>query len=427
MKAAVAWLVVLLLLLAGYAYKTDPKLASSCVGPAPSAMVVSSRVLRRMGELVNADPHPPAAIKHDVDRVLRIIRLLWWSLSQPANGQKIDPQIVQLEKADDERRRKAPLCSAALAEDEPCPQSPKAPEAAEPFDPKLASLRSSTTGTAGQRRITATTVRVAQQMGVPARGWVVAITAGLTESELRNLNYGHSSSVGVWQLIDSHGTVAQRMNVAWSARWFFRQLKAVDGWQSMPVGQAAQAVERSAFPGRYASREAEARRLLASVGTAPAPEAPTSCSPTTPPGPATDSRLAALSNRRTPAQAVAYMRAMARTQASDGSGRCLHFVGMAYGYPTTADYYAIDQWRNAPAKYRHTSANPPAGALMFWDTGKVAGHVAISLGGGLVASTDTGLRGGVGIHPVSYFRGYGQFVGWTDPYFRNQTSEGAKA
>jgi cell wall-associated NlpC family hydrolase len=100
---------------------------------------------------------------------------------------------------------------------------------------------------------------------------------------------------------------------------------------------------------------------------------------------------------------------------------------MAYGYPTTADYYAIDQWRNMPTRYRHTGTSAPAGALMYWDTGKRAGHIAISLGDGMVASTDTGPGGGIGIHPVSYFAGYGQLVGWTDPYFRNQTTEGARA
>jgi hypothetical protein len=424
-KAVIAWLVVLVVVLAAYSYRTDPKLAASCVGPAPSATVVGSRVLRRMGELVNADPHPPAAIKADVDKVLRVLRLLFWSLKFSANDEKIPPEIIELERADDERRRNSPLCSVALEDELPCP--PPATEApddgAEPWDPKLASLQADQGFTAEQRSITAAAVQVAAEHRLPASAAVVAVTAGLVESEVRNLDHGDRDSLGWLQQRASWGPASERLNPAVAAGKFYDHLVRVPSWQTRPVGEVAQAVQVSAFPDRYALRVSEARRLVASVGAAPAAEAPDCTPAANSPG----EGLAALGNRRTPAQAVAYMRTMARTQASDGAGRCLHFVGMAYGYPTTADYYAIDQWRNAPARYRHTSPNPPAGALMFWDTGKRAGHVAISLGNGQVASTDTGPRGGIGIHPVAYFQGYGRLVGWTDPYFRNQTNEGANA
>ena len=42
-----------------------------------------------------------------------------------------------------------------------------------------------------------------------------------------------------------------------------------------------------------------------------------------------------------------------------------------------------------PARYRHTDGStPPRGALVFWTTSNVAGHIAISAGGGYVWTTD---------------------------------------
>jgi len=43
-------------------------------------------------------------------------------------------------------------------------------------------------------------------------------------------------------------------------------LLQIEGWQSMPPGDVAQAVQRSAFPGRYATREAEAVTLINALG-----------------------------------------------------------------------------------------------------------------------------------------------------------------
>jgi hypothetical protein len=40
----------------------------------------------------------------------------------------------------------------------------------------------------------------------------------------------------------------------------------IEGWPSMPYGEAAQAVQVSAFPDRYATREQEAREIAAAAG-----------------------------------------------------------------------------------------------------------------------------------------------------------------
>jgi murein DD-endopeptidase MepM/ murein hydrolase activator NlpD len=106
-------------------------------------------------------------------------------------------------------------------------------------------------------------IAVGQEMKVPARGWAIGIATAMQESGLRNLDHGHGTSVGLFQLIDDHGTVAERIDPVFSSRWFFRGLLAVDGWQEMPLTEAAQAVQRSLYPMAYARWETLAEQTVA--------------------------------------------------------------------------------------------------------------------------------------------------------------------
>ncbi|WP_134662595.1 MULTISPECIES: M23 family metallopeptidase [unclassified Amycolatopsis] len=114
----------------------------------------------------------------------------------------------------------------------------------------------------------ATIVAVGKRMNVPEQGWVVAVAAALTESRLKNLNDGDRDSVGLFQQRPSQGwgTVAQIMDPAYSSEQFYRHLLALPNWQNMPVTVAAQTVQRSGFPDRYAKFEPAARQI---VGTTP--------------------------------------------------------------------------------------------------------------------------------------------------------------
>lgn len=116
--------------------------------------------------------------------------------------------------------------------------------------------------TAEQAGHAATIKAVGARMGVPAQGQVVAVAAALQESGLRNLPYGDRDSVGLFQQRAGWGTVAQRMRPQTAATGFYRALLKVPGWQSMTVTQAAQAVQRSAYPGAYAKWEAQARAIV---------------------------------------------------------------------------------------------------------------------------------------------------------------------
>ena len=154
------------------------------------------------------------------------------------------------------------VCMNPPAPEPPAPGGGDGP----PIDAMGVTYQKSSEFTAEQQAIAASAYKVAAEMGIPRRGMVVILAAGFQESGVRNLSYGDSSSVGWLQLISSNGSYAQRMNPAYSARWFFGYLKKVPGWESLPVTVAAQRVQRSAYPGAYAKWEDDAERLLASLG-----------------------------------------------------------------------------------------------------------------------------------------------------------------
>ena len=119
----------------------------------------------------------------------------------------------------------------------------------------------------------ATIVAVGTQMDVPYRGWVIAVATAIQESDLRNLPGGPDDSVGLFQQRPSQGwgTAEQLHDPAFAAGRFFDRLLAVDGWQDMPLTEAAQAVQHSAYPDAYARHEADALQLVQAVTGADPP------------------------------------------------------------------------------------------------------------------------------------------------------------
>ena len=114
---------------------------------------------------------------------------------------------------------------------------------------------------------------VASTKKLPDHAVTVALAAALQESGLRNLPYGDLDSVGLFQERPSQGwgTTEQILQPAYAAGAFYDRLARVPGWESMPVTQAAQAVEQSAAPNAYANWEGEARAMaIAFTGQAAA-------------------------------------------------------------------------------------------------------------------------------------------------------------
>ncbi|HWT32650.1 MAG TPA: LysM peptidoglycan-binding domain-containing protein [Microbacterium sp.] len=128
--------------------------------------------------------------------------------------------------------------------------------------------------TAEQSANVRTIVAVGRSLGVPDRGIEIALGTAMTESGLRNLNYGDRDSLGLFQQRSSTGwgTKAQILDPVSSTTAFFlgrghatRGLLDVKGWQQLPFTKAAQAVQVSAFPNAYAPWEKPSARWLAAA------------------------------------------------------------------------------------------------------------------------------------------------------------------
>jgi hypothetical protein len=125
-------------------------------------------------------------------------------------------------------------------------------------------------------------IDAAVEMRLPRRAAVVGLTTALQETHLRNLaNARVPESLklphqGVEANFDSIGLFQQRPSQGWgkpaelmdpktSAKLFYARLVKVPGWQTMSVGAAAQAVQRSAFPSAYDKHQSKAEAIVAAV------------------------------------------------------------------------------------------------------------------------------------------------------------------
>jgi cell wall-associated NlpC family hydrolase len=119
-----------------------------------------------------------------------------------------------------------------------------------------------------QQSVVSLIITTGKQRNLPALAWQVAIQAGMQESGLRNLPGGDRDSAGIFQMRPSQGwgSYAQVTDPPYEVNKFFDVLTAVPNWQRQRPGEAAQAVERSAFPLAYNNWEAMAAFLVEHVG-----------------------------------------------------------------------------------------------------------------------------------------------------------------
>jgi hypothetical protein len=122
----------------------------------------------------------------------------------------------------------------------------------------------------------ATIAAVAHRRHLPERAVTVALATALQESKLRNLASGDRDSVGLFQQRPSQGwgTPSQLQDTRYAATAFYRHLVKVKAWRTLPVAEAAQAVQRSAEGGAY-QKWAEDAATLARAFTGGAPGAVT--------------------------------------------------------------------------------------------------------------------------------------------------------
>lgn len=119
-----------------------------------------------------------------------------------------------------------------------------------------------------QRAIAKRIVQIGKQRKLSPRAWQIAIQAGMTESKLTNVSYGDRDSLGIFQMRPSMGwgSVSQVTDPSYAINKFYDVLGELPDWKSLRPGDAAQAVERSAFPDRYHEWEPMAVHLVENVG-----------------------------------------------------------------------------------------------------------------------------------------------------------------
>jgi hypothetical protein len=124
-----------------------------------------------------------------------------------------------------------------------------------------------------QARWTTLMAAISQRRGLPPRATTIAIATAFQESKIHNIDYGDRDSVGLFQQRPSQGwgTREQVLDPPHAIGRFYDGLVKVRGYQSMSITEAAQRVQRSAFPGAYAAHEDYARALASSLrGYSPA-------------------------------------------------------------------------------------------------------------------------------------------------------------
>ncbi|MFD9421994.1 MULTISPECIES: peptidoglycan-binding protein [unclassified Streptomyces] len=122
-----------------------------------------------------------------------------------------------------------------------------------------------------------TVIGVGKGAQIPEQGQVIALMTAMQESKFVNYTVPvDHDSLGIFQQRPSTGwgTPEQITDVATSSKSFYGVapfgnnpgLIQITGWESMAPGDVCQAVQRSAYPDRYAQWEQFARDLLAQEG-----------------------------------------------------------------------------------------------------------------------------------------------------------------
>lgn len=113
-------------------------------------------------------------------------------------------------------------------------------------------------------------VAVSVRRGLPPRAASIALATAMQESKLRNIGHGDLAgpdSRGLFQQRPSQGwgTTEQVMDPLYAANAFYDALVEIPGYAAMDVTEAAQRVQRSAYPRAYAQHETMGRSFASAL------------------------------------------------------------------------------------------------------------------------------------------------------------------
>ncbi len=108
---------------------------------------------------------------------------------------------------------------------------------------------------------------IAVRRGLPARAVTIALATAMQESKLYNLEGGDRDSLGLFQQRPSQGwgTRAQVLDPVHAANAFYDALVKIPHFDTLEITDAAQQVQRSAYPSAYAKHEPDARALASAL------------------------------------------------------------------------------------------------------------------------------------------------------------------
>lgn len=158
----------------------------------------------------------------------------------------------------------APATAKAVA----APAAPAGPSAKDLHPVPVTAAQQTLNPSPEQIRNARTIMQAGQAMHLPARAWVIAIATSMQESQLQNIgNLGATNdhdSLGLFQQRPSSGwgSADQIQNPTYAATAFYKALQGVPGWKTLPLTDAAQAVQVSAYPDHYAKWETIAGDLV---------------------------------------------------------------------------------------------------------------------------------------------------------------------
>jgi cell wall-associated NlpC family hydrolase len=249
---------------------------------------------------------------------------------------------------------------------------------------------------------------IGKQRGLTQHAQQTALMAAMTESTLNNLQGGDRDSAGLFQMRPSQGwgTHAQITDISYAINLFYERLVKVPGWDTKTPGEAAQAVEGSAFPDAYATKSAYAVEMMnalsgVTVSTVSQTNEGATCTAGAAAGASGGGTNNALATGEQPAtgphaaqinQVIGFAKQqLGEAYVLGGAGPnvwdCSGLTKVAYariGINIDAGHSATTQWRNGVARGQmHPLSEVQPGDLIFWG-GNDAWHVGISLGGDMM-------------------------------------------
>src|SRR5262245_3738818 len=246
------------------------------IGASKAALAASVLTCLALGAMANG-PAPTSTESDQMVAASAVDRALAQRASrsedrQAAGSSTQDSSVSEALKSPEQRAREEAARKAAEAK--------KAAEAAAAAKRKAAEQPTPVAGLdQTQMNNAKAIVDTGKALGLPKQAYVAAVMCALQESKLYNLasyalpeswsysNQGGGSdhdSVGLFQQRPSAGwgSIRDIMQPSYAATQFYNRLVNVDGWQSMAMTYAIQAVQVSAFPDAYAQHEGRAQAIV---------------------------------------------------------------------------------------------------------------------------------------------------------------------